>query len=95
MRRDWTLLSHHAHVLIALDRNPDYTFDQLAAILGITARTVANLLTDLVEEGYISKSRDGRNNHYEINKDAPLRHTTSQGKTVGQLIAALGELGED
>lgn len=95
MRRDWTLLSHHAHVLIALDRNPDYTFDQLAQILGITARTVANLLTDLVDEGYLSKSRDGRNNHYEINKDAPLRHTTSQGKTVGQLIAALGELGED
>ena len=31
---------------------------------------------------------------YEINKKAPLRHSTSQGKTVGQLIAALGELGK-
>jgi DNA-binding MarR family transcriptional regulator len=95
MSKDWTLLSHHAHILIALDKNPDYTFDQLAKILGITSRTVANLITDLVDEGYISKSRDGRNNHYELNKDAPLRHTTSQGKTVGQLIAALGELGQD
>jgi DNA-binding MarR family transcriptional regulator len=93
--KDWTLLSHHAHILIALSRDPDYTFDQMAAILGITARTVSNLINDLVDEGYISKSRDGRNNHYEINRDAPLRHTTSQGKTVGQLIAALGELGEN
>jgi hypothetical protein len=40
-------------------------------------------------------ARYGRNNHYEINRDAPLRHTTSQGKTVGQLIAALGEIGEN
>jgi DNA-binding MarR family transcriptional regulator len=95
MSRDWTLLSHHAHVLIALDQDPDYTFDQLAQILGLTSRTIANLINDLVDEGYVSKSRDGRNNHYEINRDAPLRHATSQGKTIGQLIAALGELGEN
>jgi DNA-binding MarR family transcriptional regulator len=94
MSRSWTLLSHHAHVLIALDQNPDYTIDQLAQILGITSRSVVNLIGDLVEEGYISRTRDGRNNHYEINKEAPLRHPTSQGKSVGQLIAALGELGQ-
>ncbi|CAB4631035.1 unannotated protein [freshwater metagenome] len=93
MSRSWTLLSHHAHVLLALDQNPDYTIDELAQILGITSRTVVNLLSDLVEDGYLSKTKDGRNNHYEINKKAPLRHSTSHGKTVGQLIAALGELG--
>lgn len=95
MGRTWTLLSHHAHTLIALDQNPDYTIDELAQILGITSRTVVNVLGDLVDEGYISKTKDGRNNHYEINKSAPLRHSTSQGKTVGQLIEALGELGKD
>jgi DNA-binding MarR family transcriptional regulator len=94
MSRSWTLLSHHAHVLIALDQNPDYTIDQMAQILGITSRSIVNLINDLVDEGYLSKSKDGRNNHYEINTKAPLRHSTSQGKTVGQLIAALGELGK-
>jgi predicted transcriptional regulator len=53
-----------------------------------------NLINDLVDDGYVSKTKDGRNNHYEINKKAPLRHATSQGKTVGQLISALGELGK-
>jgi DNA-binding MarR family transcriptional regulator len=95
MSKRWTLLSHHAHLLIALDQNPDYTIDQLAQILGITSRSVVNLINDLVEDGYVSKSRDGRNNHYEINIKAPLRHATSRGKNVGQLIAALGELGRD
>lgn len=95
MSKSWTLLSHHAHLLLALDRNPDFTIDQLAQILGITSRSVVNLINDLVDDGYLSKTKDGRNNHYEINKEAPLRHSTSQGKTVGQLIAALGELGNN
>ena len=93
MSKSWTLLSHHAHVLIALDRDPDYTIDQLAQILGVTSRSVVNVINDLVADGYVSKTKDGRNNHYEINKKAPLRHSTSKGKTVGQLIASLGELG--
>jgi DNA-binding MarR family transcriptional regulator len=93
MSKSWTLLSHHAHLLLALDQDPDYTIDQLAQILGITSRSVVNLINDLVDDGYLSKTKDGRNNHYEINRKAPLRHSTSQGKTVGELISALGELG--
>ena len=93
MSKSWTLLSHHAHLLLALDRDPDYTIDQLAQILGITSRSVVNLINDLVDDGYLSKTKDGRNNHYEINRQAPLRHSTSRGKTVGELISALGELG--
>jgi DNA-binding MarR family transcriptional regulator len=94
MSKSWTLLSHHAHLLLALDRDPNFTIDQMAQILGITSRSVVNLINDLVDDGYLSKTKDGRNNHYEINRKAPLRHSTSQGKTVGQLIAALGELGK-
>ena len=93
LSKSWTFLSHHAHVLIALDRDPNYTIDQLAQILGLTSRQVVNVLNELVEEGYLSKFRDGRNNHYQINRDAPLRHLTSQGKSVGELIAALGQFG--
>jgi DNA-binding MarR family transcriptional regulator len=47
MSRGWTLLSHHAHVLIALDKNPDYTIDQIAQILGITSGSAVNLINDL------------------------------------------------
>jgi DNA-binding MarR family transcriptional regulator len=93
MSKKWTLLSHHAHVLIALDRDPDYTIDQMAVILGVTSRSVVNLLADLVDEGYLIKTKDGRNNHYEINREAPLRHLTSQGKTVGDLIESMGQFG--
>jgi DNA-binding MarR family transcriptional regulator len=91
MSKNWTLLSHHAHVLIALAKNPDFTIDELARILGVTSRSVVNVLNDLVEEGYISKTKDGRNNHYDINREAPLRHETSQGKSVSDLLESLGQ----
>jgi len=89
--KKWTFLGHHAHVLIALDANPDYRIEELATILGVTTRSVVNVLADLVAGGYLTKSRDGRRNHYEINRAAPLRHLTSADKTVGDLIKYLGE----
>lgn len=91
MSKNWTFLGHHAHLLIALDKNPDYTIDELASILGITARSVTNVLADLVEGGYLSRLRIGRRNKYEINRGAPLRHLTSSGKTVGELLDYLGK----
>lgn len=91
MSKSWTFLSHHAHILIALDRDPDLTIDRLAEILGLTSRSVVNVLNDLVGDGYLSKSKDGRNNHYTINRNAALRHETSQGRNVGDLIESLGK----
>ena len=88
----WTFLSHHAHVLIALADNPELTMDELAKIEGITTRSVVNVLNDLVEAGYLTKERQGRNNHYTINLDSPLRHQTSADRKVGDLIGALGQL---
>lgn len=89
----WTFLSHHAHLLIALDSLDHKTIDQLAAEIGITSRSVAKLLNDLVAGGYVNKHKVGRQNHYSINRDALLRHQTSAHKSVGDLLKALGSIG--
>jgi predicted transcriptional regulator len=92
MSKGWTFLSHHAHVLILLAHNSDETIDNVAASAGITARSVTSILGDLMEAGYITKTKVGRRNHYEINQEGPLRHPTSAHRTVGDLIKALGSL---
>jgi DNA-binding MarR family transcriptional regulator len=92
MSKGWTFLSHHAHVLIVLAHNSDETIDNVAASAGITARSVTSILGDLIEAGYITKTKVGRRNHYVINTGGPLRHPTSAHKTVGDLIHALGSL---
>ena len=91
MTKKWTFLSHHAHVLIALDRDADAKIEELAKVLGVTPRSVVNVLNDLVDGGYLTKSKVGRRNHYSINREARMRHATSGKKKVGDLISSLGE----
>lgn len=93
MAKNWTFISHHGHALLALARDGEQTIDELAQVLGVTPRSVINVLADLEADGYLTKTRDGRRNRYQINTDAELRHQTSAGHTVGDLIAALGNLG--
>ncbi len=93
MSKNWTFLSHHAHVLLALSENPNLTIEEIAKVAGLTTRSIVNVLKDLEDGGYLSKSKEGRNNHYEINLKANLRHSTSGNHTVGELIKALGKIG--
>ena len=92
MSKHWTFLSHHAHVLLALTENPNLTIEDLAKVAGLTTRSIVNVLKDLEDGGYLNKSKEGRNNRYEINLGAKLRHSTSGGHTVGELIKALGSI---
>lgn len=93
MSKNWTFLSHHAHVLLALSENSSLTIEEIARVAGLTTRSIVNVLKDLEDGGYLSKSKEGRNNHYEINLKANLRHSTSGNHTVGELIKALGKIG--
>jgi DNA-binding MarR family transcriptional regulator len=88
-RTNWTFLTNHAHVLIALARNPDLRVRDLAAAVKITERAVQQILTDLEEEGVIEREREGRRNHYVIIDSARLRHPNEQGAFVGDLLALL------
>ena len=92
MRKSWTFLSHHGHVLILLAKNPDDTIDNLALQVGVTSRSVTSILKDLEATQYITKRKMGRRNHYEINTSGPLRHPTSAHRTIGELIQSLGSL---
>jgi DNA-binding MarR family transcriptional regulator len=92
MSKNWTLISHHGHALLALSKNPELTIDDLARVLGVTSRSVVNVLNDLEAEGYLSKTREGRRNRYTINLEAKLRHQTSAGHAVRDLLAALGRI---
>jgi DNA-binding transcriptional ArsR family regulator len=90
--RGWTFLTHHAHVLLALNSDSNRTIDELAQITGLTSRSVMNVLRDLEDGGYLHRQRQGRNNSYLINHEGALRHPTSESHTVGELIRALGTI---
>lgn len=83
----WTFLSHHAHVLLCIARDPDMRLREMAADVGLTERAVQAIVNDLVADGYVERERVGRRNHYVVRRDAPLRHAMQRGHTVEALLA--------
>jgi DNA-binding MarR family transcriptional regulator len=90
--RRWTFLTNHAHVLVCIAENPDLRGREIAELVGVSERRVQGIVRDLVDAGYVSRSRDGRRNHYTINPDGGLRHPLEDDHTVGELLAMLGRL---
>ena len=88
----WTFLTNHAHVLVCLAEEPDIRGRDIAARVGITERAAQAIVADLVADGYVTRSREGRRNRYSIHPDAPLRHPLEHDHTVGELLVTLGRL---
>lgn len=85
----WTFLTNHAQVLLCVAHSPSITAREIAAQVGITERAVQRILRDLHDAGYISHTREGRHNRYEIHVDRPMRHPAQQGHAVRALLDLL------
>jgi hypothetical protein len=48
------------------------------------------MVTDLSDDGYVSKDKDGRPNRYHIEDHLPLRDPIGQERTIGELLDLLG-----
>ena len=86
----WTFLSNHAHVLVALSRDPRSRVRDVAQAVGITERAVLSILDDLEAEGLIARVREGRRNRYELHLDGALRHPLESHRSVRELIEMVG-----
>jgi len=86
MSGHWTFLTNHSHVLICLARDPDATLRDVAGQVGITERAAHRIVAELEQEGALERRKSGRRNHYEVDKDFPLRHPLERHCTVGQLL---------
>lgn len=85
----WTFLSNYAHVLVSIASNPDATLREMAESVGVTERAVHRIVGELEAAGVITRVKEGRRNHYELDLSIPMRHPLESDKTVGDLLAAL------
>jgi DNA-binding IclR family transcriptional regulator len=86
---NWTLLTSHARVLLAIARDPGVRLRDIAATAGITERSAYAIVTDLTRAGYVAKHKDGRRNRYQIQAHLPLPGPASQQPTIGELLDLL------
>ncbi|KJY28982.1 MULTISPECIES: helix-turn-helix transcriptional regulator [unclassified Streptomyces] len=90
-RTSWTFLTSHAHVLLALARNPGARLRDVAATCVLTERTVQSIVVDLEADGYLTRVREGRRNHYRITAGAKFRHPAEAGRDIAGLLALFTE----
>lgn len=90
----WTFLTNHAHVLVCITRDPKSRTRDIADCVGITERAAQRIVADLVEAGYVTRTRIGRRNHYETNLSLPLRHPLETHQDVASLVEVLNHRAE-
>lgn len=90
-RGGWTFLSNHGHVLVCLAKDPDSRTRDVAEAVGITERAVQQIVSDLVEQGYLLKERIGRRNRYAVVRRAHFRHDLEADVTLGEFLDLVSE----
>lgn len=84
--KQWTFLTNHAHVLIVLHAQPDLVLREVATRVGITERAVQRIVQDLEDDGYLTREKIGRKNHYDVRTKETLRHRIESHRTIGDLL---------
>lgn len=87
---DWTILTNHGHVLLLLARDPTLRLRDIAERVGITERAAQRIVAELVEGGYVTRTRNGRRNRYAVHPRRHFRHPVEREHRIGELLDALG-----
>lgn len=82
----WTFLTNHAHVLLAIARDPTARLRDVADGVGITERAAQAIVADLEAAGYLHRERVGRRNQYTVNPAGRFRHPAEADHNIGELL---------
>jgi DNA-binding transcriptional ArsR family regulator len=88
---DWSLLTNHGRLLLAIENEPGLRVRDMADRLHLTERSIALILRDLRESGYVTSRREGRRVFYSVVPDKPLRTDFVEHQTVGRLLQLVAE----
>jgi len=86
---EWTFLTNHGHVLLLLARDPTLRLRDIADRVGITERATQRIVAELVDAGYLTRTRNGRRNRYVVHPKRHFRHPVEHDHRVGELLDAL------
>lgn len=87
-RTAWNFLSNHARVLAALADDPEIRLRDVADQVGITERAAQSIVADLANAGYVTRTRVGRRNRYEVHREAVIEEGDRR-LSVADLLDAL------
>lgn len=87
----WTFLTNHAHVLVCIAQDAEIRLAEIARRVGIGERAVHSIVQDLVDAGYVLRTKQGRHNVYAVRMDRNLRHPLEAGHQLTEVFGPLVE----
>jgi DNA-binding transcriptional ArsR family regulator len=88
--REWTFITKHAQVLLAVAREPDLRVREIADAAEITERYAYRVLRDLQQAGYVHRRRRGRCNRYRVDRDLALGDPVVEEQSMHRLLQLIG-----
>ena len=85
----WSFLTNHAQVLLCIAHDSGIRLREIGDTVGITERAAHRIVVELADAGYISRTRNGRRNHYTIQSHLPLPDPLPREQKLGDLLAIL------
>ena len=82
-------MTNHGRVLAFVAADPDARLRDVAEHVGVTERTAMQIVNDLDDAGYLTRTRVGRRNRYRIDGERQVRTPRLAMMTIGQLLALL------
>ena len=86
---EWRLLSNHGRVLVFIAREPKARQRDIAEAVGLTERSVHRIVSELCEEGYLTRIPNGRTKNYEIHRDVAVHDPLLGDHQVGEILAVV------
>lgn len=86
---DWSLLTNHGRLLLAIENEPGLRVRDMADRLQLSERGIALILRDLREAGYVVSRREGRRTYYTVAPEKPMRRAPVRHQSVGKLLGLL------
>ena len=84
-RQAWALFTNHGHVLMSIVAAPEIRVREIADRTGITERAAQRIIGDLEAAGFVSHTRVGRRNRYEVDIERTSTHPLERHLDVSTL----------
>jgi len=70
--QEWNFLTTHGQVLSIIATQPFINTSEIASAIGVNKSRVRKVMSDLITDEFVSRSRDGRKFRYQINHNMSL-----------------------
>jgi predicted ArsR family transcriptional regulator len=85
----FAFLTNHGSVLLCIAEDSRVRMRDIAATVQITERAAQRIVADLIDSGYVERSRDGRRNLYTVRRDLPIELPQRRDIDLNALLSVL------